>query len=130
MIVLCSRKGWRRGEPLAVDSGRRRCPNGPASTPPSTPPWRQAGLRRFGFHGLNHEHVAGGVAQSDPGTRRLISCHLGAGCSLCAVLDGRSIATTMGFTPLEGLVMASRSRSLDPGLLLYQLRQELAAAGG
>jgi acetate kinase len=70
------------------------------------------------------------VAQSDPGTRRLISCHLGAGCSLCAVLDGRSIATTMGFTPLEGLVMASRSRSLDPGLLLYQLRQELAAAGG
>jgi acetate kinase len=89
--------------------------------------WRQAGLRRFGFHGLNHEHVAETVADSDPDARRLISCHLGAGCSLCAVLDGRSIATTMGFTPLEGLVMASRSGSIDPGLLLHQLRQGLGA---
>ena len=88
-------------------------------------PWRQAGLRRFGFHGLNHEHVAESVARSDPDARRLISCHLGAGCSLCAVRDGRSIATTMGFTPLEGLVMASRSGSVDPGLLLHQLRQGL-----
>jgi acetate kinase len=89
--------------------------------------WRQAGLRRFGFHGLNHQHVAESVAGSDPGSRRLISCHLGAGCSLCAVLDGRSLATTMGFTPLEGLVMASRSGSVDPGLLLHQLRHGLGA---
>jgi acetate kinase len=55
--------------------------------------------------------------------RRLISCHLGAGCSLCAIEEGRSIATTMGFTPLEGLVMATRSGSVDPGLLLHLLRQ-------
>ncbi|MFM7732040.1 MAG: acetate/propionate family kinase [Cyanobium sp.] len=88
--------------------------------------WRQAGLRRFGFHGLNHQHVAETVARSHPGVRRLISCHLGAGCSLCAIDGGRSIATTMGFTPLEGLVMASRSGSLDPGLLLYQLRGGMA----
>ncbi|SBO42768.1 acetate/propionate family kinase [Cyanobium sp. NIES-981] len=92
--------------------------------------WRAAGLRRFGFHGLSHQHVAEQVAVLRPGARRLISCHLGAGCSLCAIrLDPstgpRSVATTMGFTPLEGLVMASRSGSVDPGLLLHQLRQGL-----
>jgi acetate kinase len=81
-------------------------------------PWRQQGLRRYGFHGLNHQHVSEVVAAP-----RLISCHLGAGCSLCAIAEGRSIATTMGFTPLEGLVMATRSGSLDPGLLLHLLRQ-------
>ena len=84
--------------------------------------WRRAGLRRFGFHGLNHEHVAESVARRDPAVRRLISCHLGGGASLCAIRDGRSVATTMGFTPLEGLVMASRCGSLDPGVLLHQLR--------
>jgi acetate kinase len=94
--------------------------------------WRALGLRRFGFHGLNHQHVAEtvsrrfGTTRPDPGRGegplRLISCHLGAGCSLCAIAGGRSIATTMGFTPLEGLVMARRSGSLDPGLLLHLLR--------
>jgi acetate kinase len=59
---------------------------------------------------------------------RLISCHLGAGCSLAAVRNGLSIDTTMGFTPLEGLVMASRSGSVDPGLLLDRLRQGMSAA--
>jgi acetate kinase len=95
--------------------------------------WRRQGLRRFGFHGLNHQHVAETVAASEPGVRRLISCHLGAGCSLCAVAipaEGppRSVDTTMGFTPLEGLVMASRSGSVDPGLLLHLLRGGLSAA--
>ena len=90
--------------------------------------WRAEGLRRFGFHGLNHQHVADSVARRHaeaPGGEalRLISCHLGAGCSLCAIRGGRSIATTMGYTPLEGLVMATRSGSLDPGLMLHQLRQ-------
>jgi acetate kinase len=80
--------------------------------------WRTRGLRRFGFHGLNHQHVAEVVRAP-----RLISCHLGAGCSLCAIHDGRSVATTMGFTPLEGLVMATRSGSVDPGLLLHLLRE-------
>jgi acetate kinase len=86
--------------------------------------WRAAGLRRFGFHGLNHQHVSEVVmAQSGrPASLRLISCHLGAGCSLAAIRDGRSVDTTMGYTPLEGLVMASRSGSVDPGLLLHQLR--------
>jgi acetate kinase len=90
--------------------------------------WRAQGLRRFGFHGLNHQHVAESVAgrRADAKGReelRLISCHLGAGCSLCAIRGGRSIATTMGYTPLEGLVMATRSGSVDPGLLLHQLRR-------
>jgi acetate kinase len=84
--------------------------------------WRAEGLRRFGFHGLNHQHVAETVARSR-GELRLISCHLGAGCSLCAIRGGRSIATTMGYTPMEGLVMATRSGSVDPGLLLHQLRR-------
>ena len=98
--------------------------------------WRQEGLRRFGFHGLNHQHVSAVVASrwadqhseaAGKGALRLISCHLGAGCSLCAIRGGRSIATTMGFTPMEGLVMATRSGSLDPGLILHQLRQGLSA---
>ena len=80
--------------------------------------WRDQGLRRYGFHGLNHQHVSEVVV-----VPRLISCHLGAGCSLCAIAEGRSFATTMGFTPMEGLVMATRSGSVDPGLLLHLLRQ-------
>ena len=88
--------------------------------------WRAEGLRRFGFHGLNHQHVAETVARRGEDLR-LISCHLGAGCSLCAIRGGRSIATTMGYTPLEGLVMATRSGSIDPGLLLHQLRRGLTA---
>ncbi len=94
--------------------------------------WREQGLRRYGFHGLNHQHVGETVAALHPRARRLISCHLGAGCSLCAITiasEGavRSIDTTMGFTPLEGLVMASRSGSVDPGLLLHLLRQGISA---
>jgi acetate kinase len=91
--------------------------------------WREQGLRRYGFHGLNHQHVSEQVEQrfgsrsADGTALRLISCHLGAGCSLCAIRAGRSIATTMGFTPLEGLVMATRCGSLDPGLILHQLRR-------
>lgn len=100
--------------------------------------WRRRGLRRFGFHGLNHQHVAETVARLTAGSLgpgaqpagelRLISCHLGAGCSLAAIRGGRSLDTTMGFTPLEGLVMASRSGSVDPGLLLHLLREGLPLA--
>jgi acetate kinase len=94
--------------------------------------WRRQGLRRFGFHGLSHQHVAEVVAErKQPAATsapplRLISCHLGAGCSLCAIAGGRSIDTTMGFTPMEGLVMATRCGSVDPGLLLHQLRRGLS----
>jgi len=78
--------------------------------------WRERyGVRRYGFHGLSHAQAARVAGDA----RRVVTCHLGAGASLCAVLDGRSIDTTMGFTPLEGLVMATRSGSVDPGLLLW-----------
>ncbi len=85
--------------------------------------WRKRwALRRFGFHGLSHAYAARRAAEL---TRRptdglrVVTCHLGAGASLAAVHGGRSVDTTMGFTPLEGLVMATRSGSLDPGLVLW-----------
>ncbi len=82
--------------------------------------WRERhGVRRYGFHGLSHAYAARRVAQLIPQARRVITCHLGAGASACAVLDGRSVDTTMGFTPLEGLVMATRSGTVDPGLVLW-----------
>lgn len=89
---------------------------------------REQGFRRFGFHGLNHQHVAETVTArwrqegKDPTQLRLISAHLGAGASLAAIQGGVCIDTTMGYTPLEGLVMASRSGSVDPGLLLALMR--------
>lgn len=94
--------------------------------------WRELGLRRYGFHGLNHQHVSEVVQQLEGegsgAPLRLISCHLGAGCSLCAIRGGVSVATTMGYTPMEGLVMASRSGSVDPGVLLDLLRRGISAA--
>ena len=82
--------------------------------------WRERwGIRRYGFHGLSHAWASRRAQQLVPGVRRVVTCHLGAGASLCAVLDGRSVDTTMGFTPLDGLVMATRSGSVDPGLLLW-----------
>jgi acetate kinase len=90
-------------------------------------------IRRFGFHGTSHRFVAGRLAtllkrEGDPGLR-LITCHLGNGASACAVLGGKSIDTSMGFTPLEGLVMGTRCGDLDPAALLFIMgREELGAA--
>jgi acetate kinase len=85
--------------------------------------WRRRfGLRRYGFHGLSHGWIARRVPELcslPPSETRIVSCHLGAGASLCAIDGGRSVDTTMGFTPLEGLVMATRSGSVDPGLVLW-----------
>lgn len=85
--------------------------------------WRRRwGLRRFGFHGLSHRYAAGRAAElvgQPVKDLRIVTCHLGAGASLCAVSGGRSVDTTMGFTPLEGLVMSTRSGSVDPGLVLW-----------
>lgn len=83
--------------------------------------WREAGVRRYGFHGIACADI---VAQLDGELRkRAVFLHLGAGCSATAVLQGKSIDTSMGFTPLEGLVMATRSGDLDPGALLYVQRE-------
>lgn len=90
------------------------------------------GIRRYGFHGLSHAWVARQAPKllSRPSEGlRIVSCHLGAGASLCAIADGRSIDTSMGFTPLEGLVMATRSGNVDPGLLLWLLeRNEMSVS--
>jgi acetate kinase len=80
--------------------------------------WREWGIRRYGFHGLAVESV---VAQLD--ADRIVVCHLGGGCSVTAVRSGRSIDTTMGFTPLEGVPMRTRSGSVDPGALIYLLEE-------
>ena len=87
--------------------------------------WREDwGIRRYGFHGLSVQWSAerAGELLGTEGTRRLVVCHLGGGCSITAVLDGRSVDTSMGFTPLEGVPMATRSGSVDPGALLYVQR--------
>lgn len=87
--------------------------------------WRDFGLRRFGFHGLSHAWASRRGAEllgAPVGAVRLVTAHIGSGASLAAVSGGRSVDTTMGFTPLEGLVMATRSGSVDPGVLLWVLR--------
>jgi acetate kinase len=92
---------------------------------------REWGLRRFGFHGLSVAYAvrrAGEILGKDPS--RMIVCHLGSGCSVTAVAAGRSVDTTMGFTPLEGVMMGTRSGSVDPGLLLYLERQHGQDAAG
>ena len=85
--------------------------------------WRTRwNLRRFGFHGLSHAYASTRAAELSGQTAesmRIVTCHLGAGASLAAVAEGKSVDTTMGFTPLEGLVMATRSGSVDPGLMLW-----------
>jgi acetate kinase len=87
--------------------------------------WRSdLGLRRYGFHGLSHAYVSRRAVAMGAPAHRVVTCHLGAGASLAAVRDGRSVDTTMGFTPLEGLVMATRSGSVDPGAVLWLLTEQ------
>ena len=90
--------------------------------------WREAwGLRRYGFHGASHAWAsrrAAALVARDPSELRLVTAHLGSGASLAAVAGGRSVDTTMGFTPLDGLVMATRSGSVDPGVLTWVMRHQ------
>ncbi len=84
------------------------------------------GIRRFGFHGLSHAYCSGRAAEllaRDPSDLRLIVCHLGNGCSISAVRGGRAVQTSMGYTPMEGLMMGTRSGSVDPGVLLHVQRK-------
>ncbi len=84
---------------------------------------REHGLRRYGFHGISHQFVSErAAAHLGEGARRVVTCHLGNGASVTAVKDGRSVDTSMGLTPLEGLVMGTRAGDIDPGLLLHMGR--------
>ncbi len=88
--------------------------------------WLSDGIRRYGFHGINHQYCASRAAHllgKELKSINLVTCHLGNGCSLAAIRNGRSVDTTMGFTPLEGLMMGTRSGSVDPGILTYLMRQ-------
>ena len=87
--------------------------------------WRRMGIRRYGFHGINHRYCAERAAEMlgrDASAPRIVTCHLGNGCSVSAVRGGKSIDTTMGFTPLEGLAMGTRSGSIDPAIVTYLIR--------
>ncbi|MEO7142225.1 MAG: acetate/propionate family kinase [Bryobacteraceae bacterium] len=93
--------------------------------------WLERGIRRYGFHGINHQYASRRAVEilgMRGGTERIVCCHLGNGCSLAAVRGGVCVDTTMGFTPLEGLMMGSRSGSVDPGILLHLLRRGGATA--
>ena len=99
----------------------------PAMVYPGPYAWYEEQIYRYGFHGISHQYCSMRAAQilgKDLNSLRLITCHLGNGCSLAAVQNGRSMDTTMGFTPLEGLMMGSRSGSIDPGIILYLLQQK------
>lgn len=88
--------------------------------------WFEAGVRRYGFHGTSHQYASQRAAEvlgRDAASLRMITCHLGNGASLAAVRGGRSVDTTMGFTPLEGVMMGTRSGSVDPGILIYAVRR-------
>jgi len=89
-----------------------------------------AGIRRYGFHGLSFEYIVYELRKLDPkrAAGRVIIAHLGSGASIVALQDGKSMDTSMGFTPLEGLVMSARSGDVDPGLLLYLLSQKKMSA--
>jgi acetate kinase len=99
----------------------------PAATYPGPYEWFEQGIRRYGFHGINHQYCAERAARmlgKDLASLKLVTCHLGNGCSLAAIQGGRSVDTTMGFTPLEGLMMGTRSGSVDPGILTYLVREK------
>jgi acetate kinase len=108
------------------DTGfHRRMPQA-AAVYPGPYQWFENGIHRYGFHGISHQYCAARAAQflrRDLNSLKLVTCHLGNGCSLAAIQEGRSIDTTMGFTPLEGLMMGTRSGSVDPGILTYLMRE-------
>lgn len=88
--------------------------------------WKERGIQRYGFHGISHQYCAERAAtflHQPSQDLKIINCHLGNGCSLCAIQDGKSYETTMGLTPLEGLMMGTRCGSIDPGILLYLMRE-------
>ena len=108
------------------DTGFHKKMSLPAAVYPGPYEWFAAGIRRYGFHGINHKYCARRAAyllHRDPNSLKLVTCHLGNGCSLAAIRNGKSVDTTMGFTPLEGLMMGTRSGSVDPGILTYLMRQ-------
>jgi acetate kinase len=94
-------------------------------------PLSAAGIKRYGFHGLSYEYIAGVLPDivGHVGRRRVVVAHLGNGCSMCAMRDGNSVATTMGFTAVDGLPMGTRSGAIDPGVILHLLTERGMSVG-
>ena len=82
----------------------------------------ESGVRRYGFHGLSYEYIAHRLPETLPEARKVVVAHLGSGASMCALLDGRSIESTMGFTAVDGLPMGTRTGGMDPGVVLYLMQ--------
>jgi acetate kinase len=118
--VRLARQVWRGLPQVAVFDAAFHATNPPRATTYAVPrAWRETGLRRYGFHGTSHKHVARRAAEAlgvPVTTLQIVSCHLGNGASVCAIDRGRSVDSSMGMTPLEGLVMGTRSGDVDPGL--------------
>lgn len=86
--------------------------------------WRDLGIQRYGFHGISHQYCSERISEIAGNKKlKIVNCHLGNGCSLCAIHNGKSVTTTMGFTPLEGLMMGTRSGSIDPEILVYLMQE-------
>ncbi|MCU0894272.1 MAG: acetate/propionate family kinase [Rhodospirillales bacterium] len=109
--VACFDTAFHRGKPLAAE----------IFALPRT--MTAAGIHRYGFHGLSYEYIARRLPRLAPAARRVVVAHLGNGASMCAIKDGRSIDSTMGFTAVDGLPMGTRSGALDPGVVLYLLQE-------
>jgi len=108
------------------DTGFHRKMPPAAAVYPGPYQWFESGIHRYGFHGINHQYCAVRAAHflgRELNSLKLVTCHLGNGCSLAAIHEGHSMDTTMGFTPLEGLMMGTRSGSIDPGILTYLMRE-------
>ena len=113
-IELIEKECGRIPQVAVFDTGFHSELSDAAAIYPGPYEWAEHGIRKFGFHGINHEYCAGRAAQllgANTTALKLVTCHLGNGCSLAAIQNGRSIDTTMGFTPLDGLMMGTRSGS-------------------
>jgi len=109
------------------DTGFHRHMPEAAAVYPGPYDWLDRGIRRYGFHGINHHYCAARAAWllgKGLNPLRLVTCHLGNGCSLAAIRHGHSVDTTMGFTPLDGLMMGTRSGAIDPGILTFLMRHD------
>ncbi len=113
--VACFDTAFHRGHPEVADTY-------------ALPAWmREAGVRRYGFHGLSYAYVADRLRVIAPDLKRVIVAHLGNGASMCALVDGQSVESTMGFTALDGLVMGTRPGQLDPGVVLWMMARGMSA---
>jgi len=120
--IAMARKVWPVPQVAVFDTAFHQTIQPHATTYAVPESWRKAGVRRYGFHGTSHCYIMQRVAEElkKPATNlRIISCHLGNGASVCAIEHGKSVDTSMGMTPLEGLVMGTRSGDVDPGIFVY-----------